>query len=319
MDLERFVELTLANPSDFPGNLGGLYCIKQAGQLPSYKWVRAGLAGKPVDSSIENNVKDRQGSFRTRFLAYLNTWGPTGAKVFAVLTVERKTVLGFASRVLPPRQEGDNRPDHARMDMARTVIAIQEERYHRILTDKFHATRWKLKTTQEGRQRSEFFNVDPSVCIEALKLIGTGDLFLFADDTLSGMTKRPLRKRGIDQPTPTDIALRKSERLATKPLIGVEDEEGEEEEEGEVPFTLHVSTGKTVVDQLTAHHSSLVGAFNGLGSVRRSSRISERLDPLHYDMRKAQLEALEKGSPAMKTGVRTLQQVRLSPRRATWR
>ena len=316
MDLERFVELTLANPSEFPGNLGGLYCIKQAGQLPSYKWVRAGLAGKPVDISLENNVKDRQGSFRTRFLAYLNTWGPTGAKVYAVLTVERKTTLGFASRVLPPRQEGDNRPDHARMDMARTVIAMQEERYHRLLTDKFHATRWKLKTTQEGRQRSEFFSVDPSVCIEALKLIGTGDLFTFKDDTLGGMTRRQLRKRGIDQPTPTDIALRKSERLADKPLIGVEDEEVEEEE-GEVPFTLHVSTGKKVVDQLTAHHSPLVGAFNGLGAVRRSSRISERVEPLHYDMTKAQLEALEKGTPTMKKGVRTLLQVRRSPRQVT--
>ena len=316
MDLERFVELTLSNPSEFPGNLGGLYCIKQAGQLPSYKWVRAGLAGKPVDSSIENNL-DRQGSFRTRFLSYLNYWGPSGAKVYAVLTVERKTVLGFANRVLPPRQEGDNRPDYARLHMAHTVIAMQEERYHRLLTDKFHASRWKLRTTQEGRQRSEFFNVDPSVCVEALKLIGTGDLFTFKDDTLGGMTMKPLRRRGIDQPTPTDIALRKSERLATKPLIEVEGEEGEEEEEGNVPFTLHVSTGKKVVDQLTAHHSSLVGAFNGLGSVRRSSRISERVDPLHYDMTKAQLEALEKGSPAMKTGVHTLQQVRRSPRRAT--
>jgi len=204
------------------------------------------------------------------------------------------------------------------MDMARTVIAIQEERYHRILTEKYHARRWKMKTTQEGRQRSEFFSVDdPSVCVEAMKLIGTGDLWTFKDDSWGGVTRRQLRKRGIDQPTPTDIALRKSERLATKPLIEVEDEEGEEEEEGNVPFTLHVSAGKKVVDQLTAHHSSLVGAFNGLGSVRRSSRISERVDPLHYDMRKAQLEALEKGSPAMKTGVRTLQQVRLSPRRAT--
>ena len=184
-----------------------------------------------------------------------------------------------------------------------------------------HATRWKLKTTQEGRQRSEFFNVDPSVCIEALKLIGTGDLFTFKDDTLGGMTKRQLRKRGIDQPTPTDIALRKSERLATQPLIEVEgeevEEEVEEEEEGEVPFTLHVSTGKKVVDQLTAHHSSLVGAFNNLGAVRRSSRISERVEPLHYDMTKAQLEALEKGTPTMKKGVRTLLQVRRSPRQVT--
>ena len=86
---------------------GGLYAVMQSHIPKQLQAFRCGLAGKPVDSATQ--FKTAQGSFSSRFAQYLNYWMPTDAKVHAVLTVPRRSIMGFAERVMPAIIEGDNR------------------------------------------------------------------------------------------------------------------------------------------------------------------------------------------------------------------
>ena len=97
----------------------GLYCVMQSNIPKHLQAFRCGLAGKPVDSATQ--FKSSEGSFKSRFSQYLNYWRPerNAAKVFAVLTVPRKSIMGFAERVMPEQQEGDNREPYQLLHMGK--------------------------------------------------------------------------------------------------------------------------------------------------------------------------------------------------------
>ena len=107
-----------------PALKAGLYCVMQSHIPESMQAFRCGLAGKPVDSATQ--FKSAEGNFSSRFATYLNYWLPTNAKVYAVLTVPRRTQLGFAERVMPERVEGDNREDYQLLHLATSLIQVRE-------------------------------------------------------------------------------------------------------------------------------------------------------------------------------------------------
>ena len=196
----------------------GLYCVMQS-HLPKDRIaVRAGLSGKPVDSATQ--FKSQEGNFASRFAQYLNYWMPTDAKVYACLTVPRRSVLGFAERVMPERQEGDNREEYARMHMGQTLIQIREKQYHQNLV-RLGMTRLGMPGTEESKKRGEFFRGPNLIdtCIKALKEIGTGDLYLFQNNDINKIQKITLKKRGVTL-TPDQVELRTSPRFsASEELI----------------------------------------------------------------------------------------------------
>jgi hypothetical protein len=194
----------------------GLYCVMQS-HLPKDKQAyRCGLAGKPVDSATQ--FKSAEGNFSSRLATYLNYYLTTDAKIYACLTVPRKSVLGFAERVMPERQEGDNREEYARMHMGQTLIQIREKQYHQNLV-RLGMQRLGMPGTEESRKRSEFFRGPLDTCIKALKEIGTGDLFLFQNNNINQIQKISLKKRNVTI-TPDQVELRTSPRFsASEELI----------------------------------------------------------------------------------------------------
>ena len=188
----------------------GLYCVMQSNIPKHLQAFRCGLSGLPVSSATQ--FKSTEGNFKTRFLQYLNYWRPerNAAKVFAVLTVPRKTIMGFAERVMPEKMEGDNREDYQRLHMGQTLIKIRERQYHDLLV-KYGMQRLGLPGTIESRKRSEFFRGPLETCIKALKGIGVGDLYLFKGN--NEVEKITLRKRGVSI-TPDQVALRSSPRFS---------------------------------------------------------------------------------------------------------
>ena len=194
----------------------GLYCVMQS-HLPKDKQAyRCGLAGKPVDSATQ--FKSAEGNFSSRLATYLNYYLTTDAKIYACLTVPRKSVLGFAERVMPERQEGDNREEYARMHMGQTLIQIREKQYHQNLV-RLGMQRLGMPGTEESRKRSEFFRGPLDTCIKALKEIGTGDLFLFQNNNINQIQKISLKKRGVTI-SPNQVELRTSPRFsASEELI----------------------------------------------------------------------------------------------------
>lgn len=322
MDFTEFIRLkdTLE-----PSLKAGLYAVMQSHLPPEYSYFRAGLAGKPVDSATQ--FKSSEGTFASRFATYLNYWGPSNAKVYACLTVPRKSIMGFAERVMPPADDRDGREEYARLHLGSTLIQIREKEYHQKLVE-LGAVRWRMPTTQEGRERSEFFRCDVQTCIRALKSIGTGDLFTFTSNDPTQMTKTSLRKRGIEQIEPSHVALRKSSRLQSLSSGDKDDDDDDDfdefnamagADEDDVPLTLRVSAGPTIINQLSTNNPQVVQVINQLGSVRRRSpRIAEvaAQPPLEVQMTPAQLRRLRKGDPNIVSGLRALGQVRRSPRLA---
>ena len=187
----------------------GLYCVMQSNIPKHLQAFRCGLSGLPVSSATQ--FKSTEGNFKTRLLQYLNYWRPerNAAKVFAVLTVPRKTIMGFAERVMPEKMEGDNREEYQRLHMGQTLIKIRERQYHDLLV-KYGMQRLGLPGTIESRKRSEFFRGPLETCIKALKGIGVGDLYLFKGN--NEVEKITLRKRGVSI-TPDQVELRSSPRF----------------------------------------------------------------------------------------------------------
>ena len=164
------------------GEKPGLYCVMQSHIPKEYQAYRCGLAGRNVDSATQFQTK--QGNFASRFAIYLSAgFLPTNAKVFACLTVPRRQIQGFAERVMPERQEGDNREEYARMHMGGTLIQIREKQYHSNLV-RLGMTRLGMPGTEESRKRSEFFRGPLELAVRALKEIGTGDLYLFQNNDI---------------------------------------------------------------------------------------------------------------------------------------
>jgi len=187
----------------------GLYCVMQSNIPKHLQAFRCGLAGKPVSSATQ--FKSTEGSFKTRYLQYLNYWRPerNAAKVYAVLTVPRKTIMGFAEKVMPEKMEGDNREEYARLHMGQTLIQIREKQYHNLLV-KYGMQRLGLPGTIESRKRSEFFRGPLETCVKALKGVGVGDLYLFKGN--NEVEKITLKKRGVTL-TPDQVELRSSPRF----------------------------------------------------------------------------------------------------------
>ena len=187
----------------------GLYCVMQSNIPKHLQAFRCGLSGLPVSSATQ--FKSTEGNFKTRFLQYLNYWRPerNAAQVFAVLTVPRKTIMGFAERVMPEKMEGDNREAYQRLHMGQTLIKIRERQYHDLLV-KYGMQRLGLPGTIESRKRSEFFRGPLETCIKALKGIGVGDLYLFKGN--NEVEKITLRRRGVSI-TPDQVELRTSPRF----------------------------------------------------------------------------------------------------------
>ena len=305
MDFTEFIRLkgTLE-----PGLKAGLYCVMQSHIPLEYQHFRCGLAGKPVDSATQ--FKSEEGNFSSRFAQYLNYWGPTNAKVFAVLTVPRNAIMGFAERVMPPVAEGDNREAHARMHLGTTLIQIREQQYHAKLVQ-LGASRWRMPTTEIGKERSEFFKTDISTCIRALRSIGTGDLFTFHGNNPSQIKKESLKKRGLAPIEPEHVALRKSSRL--NPITGEDDNADDGDDPLHVPLTLHVTGSKKVVDALSSGDSSMAKSLNSLGSVRRkSARVDGLNPPTDIEMSAVDLERFRSGSPRMLRTMNALKQLRKS-------
>ena len=135
----------------------GLYCVMQSNIPKHLQAFRCGLSGLPVSSATV--FKSSEGNFKTRFLQYLNYWRPerNAAQVFAVLTVPRRTIMGFAERVMPEKEVGDNREEYQRLHLGQTLIKIRERQYRDLLV-KYGMQRLGLPGTIESRKRSEFLS-----------------------------------------------------------------------------------------------------------------------------------------------------------------
>ena len=265
----------------------GLYCVMQSNIPKHLSAFRCGLAGRPIDSATQ--FKSTEGSFKSRFLQYLNYWRPerNAAKVFAVLTVPRKTIMGFAERVMPEQQEGDNREPYQLLHLGKTLIEIRERQYHQLLV-KYGMKRLGMSGTQETRKRGEFFRGSLETCIRALKGIGTGDLYLFKDN--NEVEKITLKKRGVTI-NPDQVALRSSPRF---------------------------SAAEDLIEQMMTD-TPTQRAMAKLSQIRLSTpetniRRSPRLERLEIVMDGSELDALRKQPRRAVATVQQLARIRRSPR-----
>ena len=204
MDLTYFIQNSIG-----PADKSGLYCVEQKHVPPSYRAFRCGLAGRPVDTAT--SVKTEEGNFKARFAMYLrNGWLPTDGKVHACLTVPRRSMQGFAERVMPERVIGDNREEYARLHLGKTLIDIREKQYHQILTQ-MGLTRLGMPGTEVEKRRGEFFKGNLTDIVSALRRIGVGDLYIFKSN--EEWSKVTLKRRNVEEITPTHVPLRKSSRF----------------------------------------------------------------------------------------------------------
>ena len=265
----------------------GLYCVMQS-HLPKDKQAaRAGLSGKVVDSATQ--FKSQEGNFASRFAQYLNYWMPTDAKVYACLTVPRKSILGFAERVMPERQEGDNREEFARLHMGQTLIQIREKQYHSNLV-RLGMTRLGMPGTEISRRRSEFFRGPNLIdtCIKALKEIGTGDLYLFQNNDINKIQKITLKKRNVTI-TPDQVELRTSPRF---------------------------SAAENLINQMMTDTPTqrAVSRLAQLTPVTTPTRKSPRLEGLEVVMDGEELDRLRRDRKRARSTFQQIAQVRKSPR-----
>ena len=266
----------------------GLYAIMQSHIPKNLQAFRCGLSGKPVDSATQ--FKSAEGNFASRFATYLNYWMPTDAKVYACLTVPRRSIMGFAERVMPEQQEGDNREPYQLLHMGKTLIEIREKQYHQLLV-KYGMTRLGMPGTEESRKRGEFFRGPLETCIKALKEIGTGNLYLFESNDISKIKKIELRKRGVNI-TPDQVALRSSPRFsAAEDLIA-----------------------QMMTDAPTQRAMAKLADIRPVTTPETTTRRSPRLEGLDIIIDGTELDALRKNPKRAVTTVQQLARIRRSPR-----
>ena len=263
----------------------GLYCMMQSHLPKDRQAYRCGLAGKPVDSATQ--FKSAEGNFSSRLAQYLNYYLPTDAKIYACLTVPRKSVLGFAERVMPERQEGDNREEYARMHMGQTLIQIREKQYHSNLV-RLGMQRLGMPGTEESKKRSEFFRGSLDTCIRALKEIGTGDLYLFQNNDIDKIQKITLKKRNVTI-TPDQVELRTSPRF---------------------------SAAENLINQMMTDTPTqrAVSRLAQLTPVTTPTRKSPRLEGIEVEMDGEQLDRLRRDRKRARSTFQQIAQVRKSPR-----
>jgi len=301
------------------GEKAGLYCVMQSNIPQQYQAFRCGLAGKPVDSATQ--FKSAEGNFASRFASYLNYWMPTGARVFAVLTVPRRAQLGFAERVMPDRVEGDNREEYARLHLGKTLIQIREKQYHALLT-RFGMQRLAMPGTAEERKRGEFFRGPLETCIKALRAIGTGDLYLFKGDQLDKIEKITLRKRNLESLSPEQITLRANPDRAGRP--SKPGDEDAPETPDDLPTQVNDQPSQTVrvtrqtAQRLAEGDMAAARAIERLRDVvpRRSPRLAA--EPIVVSASPRAIGRLRSGDSQVQRAANALQQVRRrSPRLAS--
>jgi len=264
----------------------GLYIVMQNHLPQQYQAFRLGLAGKPVDSATSTRLKDS--NFAGRLGMYLQTWLPTSGTVFAVLTVPRTQIMGFAERVMPAREENDNRPDYARLHLSRSLIGIREEQYHRLAL-RYGMRRLTMPGVDPNKSRSEFFKGTLQQAMRALKSVGVGDLYTFSGNNINQIQKQTLKRGDVIQTQ--QVPLRGSAR-----------------------FTVN----KDVVDLLQADDPPTKRAVERLAKVKpASTRRSPRLaGELVFEAPKDTLDALARGDRRTRKALQALGQVRRSPRLA---
>lgn len=176
----------------------GLYLVMQSHVPVQFQAYRAGLAGRDVDDPA---YRSTEGNFAARFAGYLSSgWLPTDGKVFACLTVKR-------GRVVEPKSTKEG---YRRMDDARLLIAVLEQRYHAKLVA-LGAKRLGMPGTAENRIKGEFFKVPFQNALKALKSIGQGDFYRFYNNNISSITKQTLSREEEDETE--QIPRRESPRL----------------------------------------------------------------------------------------------------------
>ena len=258
----------------------GLYIVWQNHLPPQYQAYRMGLAGRPVDSATSARLQDS--NFAGRFGMYLNTWLPTSGTVFAVLTVPRTQIMGFAERVMPATAENDNRPEYARLHLGRSLISIREAQYHQ-LAIRYGMRKLTMPGVDPAKSRSEFFKGTLQQALRALKSVGTGDLYTFSGNNIGQIQKQTL-KRG-DEIQTDQVKLRESPRFTAK---------------------------KDVVDLLQEDDAPTKRAIEKLAQVRRSARLAG--EPIVLETTAKEAEAIAKGK--RKEEAELLKQLRRSPRLA---
>ena len=176
----------------------GLYLVMQSHVPAQYQAYRCGLAGRDVEDPA---YRSTEGNFAARFAGYLSSgWLPTDGKVFACLTVKR-------GRVVDPNSKKEG---YRRMDDARLLIAVLEERYHRNLVS-MGGKRLGLPGTSENRIKGEFFKVPFQNALKALKSIGRGDFYRFYNNNINSITKQTLSRE--EEEETEQIPRRESPRL----------------------------------------------------------------------------------------------------------
>jgi hypothetical protein len=266
----------------------GLYAVMQSHIPKNLQAFRAGLAGRNVDSATQ--FKSAEGNFSSRFAQYLQYWMPTDAKVYACLTVPRRSIMGFAERVMPEQQEGDNREPYQLLHMGKTLIEIREKQYHQLLV-KYGMNRLGMPGTEESRKRGEFFRGPLETCIKALKEIGTGNLYLFESNDISKIKKIELRKRGVNI-TPDQVALRSSPRFsAAEDLIE-----------------------QMMTDAPTQRAMAKLADIRPVTTPETTTRRSPRLEGLEIVMDGKELDRLRKADKRAVATVQQLARIRRSPR-----
>ena len=198
--------------------------------------------------------------------------------------------MGFAERVMPEQQEGDNREPYQLLHMGKTLIEIREKQYHQLLV-KYGMNRLGMPGTEESRKRGEFFRGPLETCIKALKQIGTGDLYLFESNDISKIKKIQLRKRGVSI-TPDQVALRSSPRFsAAEDLIA-----------------------QMMNDKPTQRAVAKLAQIRPVTTPETTTRRSPRLEGLEIVMDGKELDRLRKADKRAVATVQQLARIRRSPR-----
>lgn len=272
MDFTHFI----ANKDSIePALKSGLYIIQQSHLPEKYQAKRCGLAGRPADFATRA-FQSQQSNFASRFATYLNYWLPTDAKVYACLTVPRRTTAGFSDRILTERVEGDNREDYARE--YRTLIEVREKQFHNLLKS-YGMERLGLPGVIEERKRSEFFRGPLATAKRALKAIGVGEYFEFPSNNIADIRKITLT-RGDDIQTQA-VKLRESPRLVAD---------------------------RETVEKLAQNDEATVRAVEKVGEARPTSRPAS--PPIMLTMRERDLERLRSGDVDVVRAVTRLRDVR---------
>ena len=129
--------------------------------------------------------------------------------------------------------------------------------------------------TDPSRARSEFFKGTLQQALRALKGVGVGDLYTFAGNNISQITKQTL-KRG-DAIETQQVPLRKSERLDKPSFLPGGYSINKETDPQNAAATFLPATysiDKATADALTQNDAPTARALERLGQVRRSPRLA---------------------------------------------